>query len=1388
MLSKFSVKKPYTVLVGVVMVIVLGIVSFSKMTTDLLPNINLPYVIVMTTYVGASPETVEMAVTKPVESSMATVSNIAGISSVSGENYSMVILEFEQDTDMDSVSLEIRENLDQIKSYWDDSVGNPIIMKLNPNMLPVMVAAVGKEGADDAQISKYVSGSLLPDLESIEGVASADATGLLEESVQVIIRQEKIDEINKQVFGYIDDEMAEKEQELADGKQEIADGRAELADAQKELNDSRQELADGKAELEDGKQKLADGQAELNQQKKEATDKLAATETQLLTAKADLEAAKTSITTQMKTVEELQQKLAEVSAGLAKLQQASDGLAQLNAGLNIVTSVQAVVDTIVTSNPAATVANLDDATKAVVLQQLAPMFSSSNIPITVDESTSLAVLQTVLPNVKSSLQSQKAQLLSAVGGSEEAFISAKQQAEAGKAQIENSLDHATMGMGADAYLNTMRSSLQEINNNLEKVDSGLTELYKGNLSAAIEFANAQTQIDLGELQMDSAQAQLDAGEAQIESGQEQINSGYEQLDEAMEQLEDGEKQLAEAKENAYKNADMSDILTVDTVKSLLTAQNFSMPAGYVTEDGIEYLVRVGDKPESIEELSAMPILNPNMDGVDVITLGDVADIFMTDNSADIYTNINGDAGILITVQKQTGYSTGDVADRLQEKFDELMAEDETLSIIPLSDQGIYIDMVMNSIFSSLIWGAVLAVLILLVFLKDFRPTFVIACSIPISLIAAIVCMYFSGVTLNIISLSGLALGVGMLVDNSIVVIENIYRMRSEGKSQKEAAIEGAKEVAAAIMASTLTTVCVFVPIVFTEGITRQLFVDMGLTIAYSLLSSLVIALTVVPAMSAGMLKKTKEQKEGKIFSAILKGYEKILRLALRFKPIVFIAVVALLIISAVASMSRGTAFMPEMESTQITVSVTMPNGTPLTETAAVTDKVVERICTLEDVEDVGAMASSSGMGMLMGGGNSATNETQIYVTLKEDKKLSNDEIAEKINGFTADIEEAEIVVNTSSMDMSALGGSGISIQIRGQNMDTLQQIAQEVAAIVESTEGTTEVSDGLEDSSEELRILISRDKAIEHGLTVAQVYQQLAAKLADATSSSALETNAKEYDIYVTNAQDTALTRQTVKELTIDVTNQDGTKEEIPLKDIATFETKQSPNSINRSEQSRYIAVSASIADGYNIGLVSNDLEEKLNQYELPDGYTLVMSGENETINEAMGQVMLMLLLAVILMYLIMVAQFQSLLSPFIIMFTIPLAFTGGFLGLYLSGSEVSVIAMIGFVMLSGIIVNNGIVLVDYTNQLRAGGMAKKDALIEAGITRLRPVLMTALTTILALSTMVFSHDMGSEMSKPMAIVTIGGLVYGTLLTLIVVPCIYDIFQREKKVKKTEEE
>lgn len=1403
MFGKFSVRKPYTVLVAVVLVIVLGIVSFTKMTSDLLPNISFPYVLVMTTYPGASPETVEMVVTKPVESSMATVSNIEEISSVSNENYSMVILQFAQSADMNAVSLEIRENLDQIRSYWDDSVGNPIIMKINPDMLPVMIAAVGGKDMSAAEITDLTNDTIVPELESIEGVASVSGMGLLEESVNVIIRQEKIDAVNEQVFGSIDKEIDENLAELQENKQDIYDGQAELENAkrdladseaelaqkQQELNDSKAELENSKKELADGRNELADkksqlesGKTELNSKKDATTKQLAEAETKLLTAKADAEAAKTHLQLEIQTAE------ATVKGLDSGIEQARAGVQAIEQAITAVNGINTAITMLDQIGNGETFGNLTTDQK----ENISKMCVSAGISAPTDNMT--------MGEIKDSLSLVKAGILSSAKVNDVGELQTK------KSDLESTIaDLESQKAMAAAPIDQYKSALSEIEGNISKLDSALTELYQGNLQAAIELANAQTTISLGEMQiasaesgLDSAQKQLEAGEEQIKSGQEQLDAGAdqikegydqindnaEQLADALEQILDGEEQIEEAREDAYDQADMNGILTVDTVEQLLAAQNFSMPAGYVTEDGISYLIRVGDKPDTVEELKAMPILNVDMDGVDVITLGDVADVFMTDNSADIYTNVNGEPGILLTMQKQTGYSTGEVSDKILARFDELLEQNENLMLITLMDQGIYIDMVTDSIFNNIIFGAGLAILILLLFLRDIRPTAVIACSIPISIVAAVVCMYFSGVTLNVISLSGLALGIGMLVDNSIVVIENIYRLRSEGASVTEAAIEGTREVAGAIVASTLTTVCVFLPIVFTEGITRQLFVDMGLTIGYSLGASLIVALTVVPAMSSKILVKTKEQKESRFFNGLMNGYGKVLDWSLKHKAVIFIGVLVLLVGSALASLSKGTAFMPTMESTQMTITLELPDTTPLSETAEVTDRVVEILRNMEDVEDVGAMASTSSMGSLMGGSaDSSTHETSIYLTTVEKPKLNNKELSNAIEEQTAQLCEetgAELSIETSMMDMSALGGDGISIQVRGRDLDTLQQIAKEVAAIVEATEGTAKVSDGLEEATGEMRVLIDRDKAMDQGLTVAEVYQQIAAKLKDASSATTFETTAKEYEVYVKNANDMELTRKLLQDLVIEKTDKDNKKVEIPLKDIAAFEDTISPKSVSRTEQNRYIAVSASIADGYNVGLVSRKLEQNLADYEVPEGYSLVMEGENEMIVDAMQQLMLMLLLAVIFMYLIMVAQFQSLKSPFIIMFTIPLAFTGGFLGLFLGNCEVSVVAVIGFVMLAGIIVNNGIVIVDYMNQLIAQGMEKHEAILQAGRTRLRPVLMTALTTILGLLPMVFGTDMGAAMGKPMAIVTVGGLLYGTLLTLLVVPCIYDLMNCRK--------
>lgn len=1400
MLSKFSVKKPFTVLVGVILTLILGYVSYTKMSADLLPDINLPYVIVMTTYIGATPETVESVVTAPVESSMATISNIEAIQSMSSENYSVVILQFAQTANMDSVSLDIREKLDQLESAWDDAVGHPIIMKLNPNMLPTMIAAVGMPGMTDAEVSAFAEENIIPVIESIDGVASVNATGLIEESLHVVIREDKIDAINARIAELIDEKFEEAYQQIEDSRAEIEEGAEALDKAEKEVKK-------GESQINAGQKQLADSKNELNSQKEATIAEITNAKLQITAAKSDLEAAKIQIQTNMSTADGYYKGLKQINEGIAGLDLALGTITTTQIGgvpayYDYVENAILAYQTALGYHALGVITDADLATAAAGLNMLKASLTGSNtatpdMGAVFNDSTRSKIAgidflsATAYSEYKPVVDDYVAYLTStrATTWSRKSAIENQLSGLIGWTVTETYLpatdpNYATrydqLTADYNTYVSTQNAVLGSVLTNINALDEKIVELYKGESEALIQFASGLSQIDL-------AQYQLTASKAQITSGKEEIASGREQLENAKDQLDDAVTQIDESKEEALKAADMTAVLTSDLISQLLTAQNFSMPAGYVMDGEDSYLVRVGDKPDSVDALMALPIMKVPMTDDEIIYLSDVADVFITSNSDEVYTNVNGASGVILSIQKQTGYSTGTVADSINDKFDSLREQYDGISLIALMDQGIYIDLVTSSIFENVLLGGLLAIIVLIFFLRDIRPTLVIAISIPISLVAAIVAMYFSGVTLNIISLSGLALGVGMLVDNSIVVIENIYRLRKEGLEIYDAAVEGAKEVAGAIFASTLTTVSVFLPIVFTEGMTRQLFVDMGLTIAYSLLASLLIALTVVPALSLGLIKSVKSKGEKTTNTVFYRGYKKFLAICLKIKPLIILASIGLLVGSIYLALTRGTAYFPPMESTQLTVTVSLSEDSKLKNVTDATDELIEGIMQMPDVTDVGAMAASSTMSMLGGMSTSSgdTTKATIYVTTVEDRSKSGDELAKDIEKLAADIDGIEVSVETSTMDMSSLYGEGISITIKGRNLDTLYELATQVAEEVGNTEGIASVSDVETDSDPEFRITVDKDKAVLYGLTVAQVYGQIYPELQDAKAASKLSTATDDISVYVEEESQNSFNMDTLKSMTVTYTDSDQKTQEVALSEIAEFAETRSMATINRVDQTRVVTVTATLADGYNIGLVSQDVEDNVDKITLPKGYEIDFGGENEQIMDALEQLSLMLVLAVAFIYLIMVAQFQSLLSPFIIMFTIPLAFTGGFAALYFTNNEISIVSMIGFVMLAGIIVNNGIVLVDYINQLRAGGMSKKEAIVEAGATRLRPVLMTALTTILALLTMAFSNKMGSDMAKPLAITVIGGMIYGTLMTLVVVPCIYDMFIWERKKKKT---
>ena len=702
----------------------------------------------------------------------------------------------------------------------------------------------------------------------------------------------------------------------------------------------------------------------------------------------------------------------------------------------------------------------------------------------------------------------------------------------------------------------------------------------------------------------------------------------------------------------------------------------------------------------------------------------------------------------------------------------------------LMDQGEYIDLIIHSVLSNLLWGALLAIIVLIIFLRDLRPTAVVAFSIPLSVLFAIILMYFTNITLNVISLSGLALGVGMLVDNSIVVIENIYRLRNKGVSAARAAVMGANQVAGAIFSSTLTTVCVFLPIVFTEGLTRQLMMDMCLTIVYSLGASLIVALTLVPSMGATLLKDTKS-KEHKWFDAMIVGYERVLRFFLRFKIVPIAAALALLVFAVWQVTRMGIVFMPEMGSEQMSATLKMDTEATQDEDYALADKISTQMQKIKGVKTVGVMKGSTS------GAMSSANSDKTYsfmILLDEKYANSNKKIASKMESVFKKNKCKDYSVSDSNMDMSSLMGSGLQVNIYGKDSDKLIKISEDVMKMAKEVKGFEKPSNGQEAGDKEVVVKVDKDKAMRLGLTVAQVYSELADKLKTEKDSTTLTVGSDSYNVKIVDDREELNTSNIMdyefETTTTDANGKTKTKKH-KLKEFASFKETKGVASIDRENLVNYVQVTADTKDGYNTTLLSRQLQKKLDKYNIPDGYEVKIQGESETNTEMVSNMLLMIGLAFVMIYLVMVAQFQGLLSPFIVLFTIPLAFTGGLLGLLITGEQLSVMALMGFLVLEGVVVNNGIVFVDYVNKLRLNGWEKKEALIETGKTRMRPIMMTALTTILAMSTLAFSKDSTAGMSRGMAIVTIGGLLYATLMTLFIVPVFYDILYR-RKLKKVD--
>lgn len=1241
-MAKFSVKRPLTVFVVVLAVVVLGIVAYLRMTPDLLPNMDFPYVVIVTADPGASPEAVEEEITRPMEQSMATLDQIKEVTSTSQNSVSMVMLEFEDGVNMDTISVDIQQKISVLEGQWSDMVGTPYVLKINPSMIPVMVAAVSREGSDVYALSDLVTDELTGKLEGVSGVASVTVSGALTRQAHVILDQAKMEALSAKLADAVKAQLKKAEGKLYDAKRQVEDG-------EKALSDAKRAAADGVAGA------VGDSADEVYKNLKELYDKL---------KNADIGDILGDIIT-------------DPEGSLEKLQQSLESLREQTKKM------------------------LDD------------------------------------------LESGKL-----------------------KAQMEG-----------------------DISDFLVQMMDGMS-------------------------QMTGAELQLSQAKSQIESGL---------------------KQLREAFEKVESQTDLGGLLSITTVSGLLTAQNFSMPAGYIDDNsGVSYMVSVGQKFENSTELENMVLFDLGLDGVEPITLGDVATVVVTDDSDKLYTKLNDENGILLSFNKQSNYATAAVSNNLTDRFRELESQYEGLTFVPLMDQGDYIYLIVETILSSLLWGALFSVVVLFLFLRDWRPTVITLLSIPVSVIFAVVLMYFTGVTINMISLSGLAVSVGMLVDNSVVVIENIYRLRAKGATIVQAAVSGAQQVLGAVTASTLTTVCVFAPIVFVEGLTRQLFTDLALTITYSLLASLLVSLTLVPAMASGMLRREFVPKPG-LLDKIYPAYRRAIAWSLDHKAGVLLLSLVLLVTTAWGAVSRGFTFMPEIDMNNLSVTVTMPEDITRAEAVDLADQVVERVMSVENIESAGFMMGSGDMGGLsMASGDNGEFDVTGYLTMPEGTFGSD--AGKEIEALCADLPCKVTTAGVMSGMMSYMTGTGVSLRVYSSDMESLQSAARSLGQRMEQVEGVQDVSDGLEDAAPALQVVVDRNKAMTKGITVAQIYMQVAAALQDTTTVADVTLDGESMEMIVDAAAGGKLTREKLMDMTISpdsgamsssmssgmssmsgmdssmssamgsmggmssmssssasaglsqLTGGESQDEDTSFKlgEVAEVKETVSLNSIQRDQQRRCITVSAAVADGYNVTKVTTAVQKALGSVTLPEGVTVEFDGENEQIMNAMQQLLLMLLLGVVLVYLIMVAQFQSLKAPFIVMFTIPLAFTGGFLALLLSGIEVSVISLIGFVMLVGIIVNNGIVLVDYINQQRLAGMGLREAIIDAGVTRLRPILMTSLTTILGLVVTALAKNAGTALIQPIALVCIGGLLYATLMTLFVVPCMYEILNK-KELHQVEE-
>lgn len=1020
MLARFSVKKPVTITMMILIVLVLGVVSFSKLHIDLLPQMELPYVMVQTSYSGAGPEEIENMVSKPLEQTLSTVENIDGIMSISNEGSSILLMQFNFGTDMDEVMLQMREKIDMIKGYLPDGTTSPLVLKLDPNAMPIIQLAVSSKG-DIYTTQKLAEDVISPRIERTEGTASASVSGGLEQEIEIMLKEEALKGYN-------------------------------------------------------------------------------------------------------------------------------------------------------------------------------------------------------------------------------------------------------------------------------------------------------------------------------------LSSSY--------------------------------------IAQMLQAANINLPGGSVKKGNNELTVRTIGEFKSLEEIKNLEI--PLTRG-GTVRLTDIADVRLTNKEQASIAKLDGKEVVQVSVMKQSDGNTVNVAAAVNKELEKIKQEYPDINIVTVFNQADYINFAIDNLINTAMIGGILAVIILLVFLRSFKTTLVIALSIPISIITTFVMLYFAGITLNMMTIGGLALGIGMLVDNSIVVLENIYRNRSLGMDRIKASIDGANEVSMAVTSSTLTTVAVFIPIVFAGGLAAAIFKDFALSIVIALFSSLIVALTMVPMLSSKLVSvKNLESEEAqeKKHGLLVVVYKKVLSWSLRHRFVTIAISIAMFVVSVLMVASVGAEFFPATDQGMINVTVSLPAGSEIEQ---VDDVLKEVQTSIQEIPEVVSVFTSAGSGGTMGiGGDSGTGTMTVILSDLNERDRSAKEISDEIRKIAKDVPGAEISVSESSMMMGMSSGA-ISISVKGDDIDTLRNIGDDFKGIIETVDGTREVTTSYEDGIPQVQIIADRGIASQYGLTTAQIGSSVSGVLSGSNVTK-FKIDGDELDVVLKGDN---MYGQSMSLLgMLPVPTPAGSN--VPLSEIAEIKVEKGPISITRENQTRVLTVSGSVV-GRDIQSVSSEIESLLKQYEMPSGYSYSFGGETEQIEETFTDLAMVMLVAIVLVYMIIAAQFESLIQPLSIMFSVPLALSGGFIGLFITGLPLNVIGIIGLIILVGIVVNNAIVLVDYINNRRSRGEERNAAIMKAGPIRIRPIMMTALTTILGLVPMAMGIGEGAELTQSMGVVVIGGLSLSTVLTLVVIPVMYTIFDDitgffKRKFKKNKNE